>query len=408
LENASPNSLGFSGEKLEEIDRLFQSGVEQGNIAGAIALVARKGKIVYYHSEGYSDLANNTPLRKNAIFRIASQTKAVTSVAVMQLYEKGKLKLDDPIGQYLPEFGNQGILDEFNPTDSSYTTRPATREVTIRHLLTHTSGYAYPGGAGEAGNAIYAKAGIMNGVPSKGSTLSEEMRKVAALPLIHKPGERFTYGLSTDILGYLVEELTGKSLAEYFKTEIFEPLGMVDTYFHVPLEKQDRLMKLYQETPGEPGLSEVPAAVADYPRNENPCCSGGGGLSSTVLDYSRFIQMLLNQGEYNKHELLKPETVRLMRENHIGRLEAGSLFLPVSRDKYGLGFEVIFPNPADSTLIPKKSFGWGGAFGSLYWIDPVNDIIAQLVIQKAGEYQKLRYEFVNAVYGAYTNPKGDG
>lgn len=400
LQPAAPSTVGFSAEKILEIDKLFHSNIKQGNIAGATALIARRGKIVYYQSTGYNDLENRIPLEKDAIFRIASQTKGITSVAIMRLYEEGKLGLQDPLSKHLAEFSYPEIIDEFNAKDSSYVVRPAKREVTIQDLLTHTSGYAYPGNGGDAGNAVYAKARIMNGVPSKSSTLKDEMQKISKLPLIHEPGEKFTYGLSTDILGYVVEVLSGKNLEEYFRSEIFDPLGMEDTYFHLPQDKHARLMKLYQGRPGNKGLNMAPEAMAGYPKNTKLYFSGGGGLSSTAMDYAIFIQMLLNEGEYNGVRLLKPETIQGMRRNHIGELGAGSLFLPASPDKFGLGFEVIIPSEADSMLITEGSFGWGGAFGSLYWIDPKEELIAHLVIQKLGDYAQLRYDFINTVYRA--------
>ncbi len=403
LRPARPETQGFSEEKLMEIDQLFQSNIDQGNIAGATALVARRGKIVYYKSTGYDDLENRTALKKDAIFRIASQSKGVCSVAIMILYEEGQIKLSDPISMHLPEFGYPELIDKFNPEDSSYTTRPAKREITIQDLLTHTSGYSYPGNGGDAGNAIYAKAHIMNGVPSKTATLKDEMQKIARLPLIHEPGEKFTYGLSTDILGYLIEELSGQSLEDFFMIRIFEPLGIQDTYFHLPASKHHRLMNLYQDKPQGEAVIKAIGPYLDYPKNKDLYCSAGGGLSSTTLDYAIFIQMLLNQGEYNGTRILKPESVELMSTNHIGDLGAGSLFLPASPDKFGFGFEVIYPSPEDSTLISEGAYGWGGAFGSLYWIDPQKEMIVQLTIQKAGEYAELRHEFVNTVYRAMEN-----
>ncbi len=407
LQPATPSSQGFSEVKIQKIDELFQSNIEQGNIAGATALVARRGKIVYYETTGYNDLENKIPLEKDAIFRIASQTKGITSVAIMRLYEEGKLDLQDPVSKHLTEFNYPELIDQFKEKDSSYISRPAKREVTIQDLLTHTSGYAYPGNGGDDGNAVYAKARIMNGVPTKSSTLKDEMQKISKLPLIHEPGKKFTYGLSTDILGYLVEVLSGKNLEEYFRSEIFDPLGMEDTYFHLPEDKHARLMNLYQGRPGNKELNKAPEAMAGYPKNTKMYYSGGGGLSSTAMDYAIFIQMLLNEGEYNGVRLLKPETIQLMRRNHIGELGAGSLFLPATTDKFGLGFEVMFPSEADSMLISAGSFGWGGAFGSLYWIDPKEELIAHLVIQKAGDYAQLRYDFINTVYRALNSESAE-
>jgi CubicO group peptidase (beta-lactamase class C family) len=242
-----PESAGFSSERLGRIDSVFQKFVAGRKINGVTALVARRGKIVYYKSAGFNDIDKQSALQKDAIFRIASQTKAITSVAVMMLYEEGRISLNDPLSLYLPEFGDPRIVTGFSKKDSSYTSRPAMRQVTIHDLLTHTSGYCYPGGGGEAVSAIYAKNKVVNGVPTHISTLREEMQKIATVPLAHEPGERFTYGVSMDILGYLVERVSGQSLDNFFRTRIFVPLGMTDTYFRLPKEKEDRLMLLYRE-----------------------------------------------------------------------------------------------------------------------------------------------------------------
>jgi len=400
LTTGKPESQGFSSERLGRIDSLFQEFVEQRKIAGATALVARKGKIVYYRSTGYNDLETQTPLEKDAIFRIASQTKAITSVAVMMLYEEGRISLHDPISMYLPEFSNPQIITGFTKKDSSYTSQTAKREVTIHDLLTHTSGYCYPGSGGEAINAIYSKLRIVNGVPDGVSTLKEEMRKIALVPLAHEPGEKFSYGLSTDILGYLVETLSGQSLENFFRTKIFEPLGMADTYFRLPEEKHARLMKLYEDGTNGDGIQKSSGQYIDYPMKKGVYYSGGGGLSSTALDYAKFLQMLLNEGEYNGTRLLSRKTVGMMRINQIGTLDSGSLFIPNSTDKFGLGFEVISLPGKAQIPISEGAFGWGGAFGSLYWIDPSEDLIVQFVIQKAGECTDIRSKFITAVYQA--------
>jgi CubicO group peptidase (beta-lactamase class C family) len=400
LTMATPESEGFSSERLLRIDHLFQNYVDQHKIAGATALVARKGKIVYNKATGYQDMERLIPLQKDAIFRIASQTKAITSIAVMMLYEEGRFSLNDPISLYLPEFGNPQVITGFSKRDSSYTSQAAKRQVTIHDLLTHTSGYCYPGGGGEAINAIYAKKRVVNGVPTHVSTLREEMLKIALVPLAHEPGEMFSYGLSTDILGYLVEVLSGQSLDDFFRTRIFVPLGMTDTYFRLPKEKEDRLMYLYRDNKAGNGIQKSTGQYIDYPLREGVYYSGGGGLSSTAMDYAIFQQMLLNGGEYHGIRLLGRNTIKMMRINQIGDLSAGSLFIPGSTDKFGLGFEVI--SPPGSALIPISdgAFGWGGAFGSLYWIDPGEDLIAILVIQKEGNYTDLRNKFITTVYQA--------
>jgi CubicO group peptidase (beta-lactamase class C family) len=400
LTTAKPESQGFSSERLGRIDSLFQKFVDQRAIAGVTALVARKGKIVYFRSTGYNDLENKVPLEKDAIFRIASQTKAITSVAIMMLFEEGRISLNDPISMHLPEFSNPKVITGFNKKDSSFTSQAAKRAVTIHDLLTHTSGYCYPGSGGEAVNAIYAKLSIVNGVPEAVSTLKEEMRKIALAPLAHEPGEKFSYGLSTDILGYLVETVSGQSLEDFFRTKIFEPLEMADTYFQLPVEKHSRLMLLYEDNIKGDGVQKSTGQYIDYPLRKGIYFSGGGGLSSTAMDYAKFLQMLLNEGEYNGTRLLSRKTIEMMRINQIGTLGSGSLFIPNSADKFGLGFEVISQPGKAQILISEGAFGWGGAFGSLYWIDPGEDLIVQFVIQKAGKYSDIRSKFITTVYQA--------
>jgi len=231
LKEESPAAARFSEERLLRIDKMLQQGIDSGWIAGAVGFIARDGKIVYNKSFGVNDVEAKTPMKKDDIFRIASQTKAITSVAVMMLFEEGKFLLDDPISKYIPEFANPRVLDKFNEKDSTYTTIKANREVTIRDLLTHTSGIDYAGIGSKNMKAIYAKSGIPGGFGSNKMVLGDKIRALGKLPLVHQPGERFTYGLNVDVLGYLVEILSGESLDHYFHTHIFEPLGMNDTYF---------------------------------------------------------------------------------------------------------------------------------------------------------------------------------
>ena len=243
----APESAGMSSARLQQIDKLFQESINKGWMAGASTIIIRNSKIVYHKATGYNDVDTKTPLKRDAIFRIASQTKAITSIAVMMLYEEGKLLLDEPVSKYIPEFKNPKVLDSFIVRDSSYTAKQAKREITIRHLLTHTSGIDYPMIGSKNMRAIYAKAGISSGLGMEQSRIGENIKKLAALPLINDPGEKFVYSLSTDVLGYLVEVVSGMSLADFFQKRIFEPLGMNDTYFYLPKEKQQRLATLFTE-----------------------------------------------------------------------------------------------------------------------------------------------------------------
>src|SRR6185369_4917631 len=227
--------------------KLVKEYIDKKWIAGATVLVARDGKIVYYKGLGYDDIDKKTPLKKDAICRIASQTKAITSVALMMLYEEGKILLSDPVSKYIPEFKNPKVLDKFNAADTTYTTVPAKREITIRDLLTHTSGIGYAQIGSKESNAIYYKAGVVGGIGVNKIVLGDKMKILGGLPLLHQPGEKWTYGLNTDLLGYLVEVVSGMHLDEFLRKKIFEPLGMHDTYFYLPKEKYNRLVTLYTE-----------------------------------------------------------------------------------------------------------------------------------------------------------------
>ncbi len=345
----APEKNNFSAERLAHIDKVVQSYIDSGWINGAIALVAKNGQIVYYKGIGFDDKEKNQPLKKDAIFRIASQTKAITSVAVMQLVEEGKILLDDNLSKYIPDFNKPVVLDKFNPADSSYTTTPAKRQITIRDLLTHTSGIGYAQIGSPQMNAIYAKAGVYGGIGlPAGMKLSTNILRLAKLPLVHNPGERWTYGLNDDVLGYLIEVLSGLSLDEYFKKRIFEPLGMKDTYFYLPKEKQARLATLYTEDSLKHAI-KMPEIIQvngdfyrDYPNTKGGTFySGGGGLASTAYDYAIFMQMLLNGGDYNGKHILSKASIRLMTTNQIGTLSRNPFGGPDT--KFGLGFELVTP-----------------------------------------------------------------
>ncbi len=383
LTMSTPEKNGFSAERLHRVDQVIQQYIDSGWIAGAIALVAKNGNIVYHKALGFDDKEQNKRLQKDAIFRIASQTKAITSVAVMQLYEEGKLLLDDNISKYIPAFKNPVVVDRFNKTDSTYTTVPAKREITIRDLLTHTSGIAYAQIGSEMSNAIYGKAGIMGGIGLKTGTSAENIQKLAALPLMHQPGEKFTYGLNTDVLGCLVEVVSGQSLDRYFRQHIFEPLGMKDTYFYLPKEKQQRLAMLHEEDKSKhivnmrEYITINGTFYRDYPLvADGKFYSGGGGLVSTAYDYAIFMQCLLNDGVYNGKRLLSTHTIRLMTQNQVGDINLGRA------NKFGLGFEIVTDGGSARTMLSPGTFSWGGMFSSSYWMDPKEKIVAQFVLQQ--------------------------
>jgi len=373
LVETKPETAKFSGERLQRIDRFLQEQVDSNRIPGAVALIARHGKIVYYKAFGYADTENRKPLQRDAVFRIASQTKAVTSVAVMMLYEEGRFLLDDPVSVYIPAFAKPQVLDKYNPADTTYTTVPAKREITIRDLLTHTSGIGYAGIGTPEANAIYAKGNIPSGIGTPNDKLGEAIQRLGALPLMHQPGERWTYGLNTDVLGYLVEVVSGMSLDEFFRKRIFEPLGMKDTYFYLPASRHDRLVKLHTQN-RERKLAPYPSVGnidPDFPKLAGTFYSGGAGLSSSIYDYAVFLQALLDGGVYNGKRILSPAIIRMMTSNQVGELSLG-------QRKFGLGFGLT--TEAEAARLPPSegTFDWGGAFVITYWVDPAEGIVGLL------------------------------
>lgn len=376
LKPGSPEEAHFSTERLARIDQYLQSEVDSGFLNGISGMIIRNGTIVYNKSFGYHDAARKIKMKPDDIFRIASQTKAITSVAVMMLYEEGKFLLDDPISRYIPEFKNPQVLQKFNEADTTYTTVPASREITIRDLLTHTSGIGYAQIGSKEANAIYYKAGVSSGIGVGKIRLADKMKILGRLPLFHNPGERFTYGLNTDVLGYLVEIASGMPLDRFFETRIFKPLGMKDTYFFLPASKKDRLVMLYTEDPKtrkavvmKPVIQIVEDFNRDYPLQEGTYFSGGGGLSSTMLDYAIFLQMMMNGGEYNGTRILSRNTVRMMLTNQVGKMDMGN------GNKFGLGFSLTTSEGAAELPTPEGVFEWGGMFATTYWADPKEKII---------------------------------
>jgi CubicO group peptidase (beta-lactamase class C family) len=393
LKEASPVSEKISPERLIRIDKMLQQSIDSGWIAGAVGFIARDGKIVYDKSFGVNDIEAKTLMHKDDIFRIASQTKAITSVAAMMLFEEGKFLLDDPVSKYIPEFSHPRVLDQYYEKDTTYTTVPANREITIRDLLTHTSGIDYAGIGSKNMNAIYAKSGIPTGFERDKIILGDKIKALGKLPLVHQPGERFTYGLNVDVLGYIVEVLSGESLDKYFHNHIFEPLGMNDTYFYLPSTKYNRLVKVSTEDKNH-HLANLSSEFVNYPIVEGTYYSGGAGLSSTIKDYATFLQMLLNKGEYKGKRLLARRTVELMTTNQIGDLNLG-------RDKIGLGFEITTKNGQARLGISEGSFSWGGYFATTYWADPVEHLVCLLFIQQSPlSHSEIQDKFKALVYQA--------
>ena len=399
----TPEAAGFSSDRLKRLDREMNDWVQKEWMNGGVALIIHNGKVAYYKAAGYNDLSTKSAMQKEDIFRIASQTKAITSVAMMMLFEEGKFLLDDAVSKYIPAFKKQQVLDKFNAADTTYTTVPAKSEITIRQLFTHTSGLGYAQIGSKEANAIYAKNKLTAGIGVQDDKLLDAMNRLGRLPLMHQPGEKWTYGLNSDLLGCLVEVISGMTLNDFFRTKIFEPLGMKDTYFYVPSEKASRLVNLYREdstgqlVKAEGNMLNGPT-VSDYPLINNTYYSGGAGLSSTIYDYAVFLQMLLNNGMYNGKRLLSRNTVRIMTMNQIGDIPFRS------DDKFGLGFQVITEKSSGRTPAQAGTFSWGGAFATSYWVDPKEKLVLLFYRQLQGStHGDMVEKFRALVYQAITD-----
>ena len=375
LQEGSASSVGISEERLARIDKMCKEAIG-AQVPGIVALIARNGKIVYHKAYGTAD-ESGKELKKDAIFRIASQTKAITSTAVMMLWEEGKFKLDDPISKYIPEFNNEQVLDSLYE-DGTYTTIPTKNPITIRHLLSHTSGIGY--GVIDGDNRfkkIYKNAGITDLFTTDKITIAESVKKLAKLPLHHNPGENFTYSEGLDVLGYFIEILSGIPLDEFFRTRILDPLGMNDTWFYVPKSKQDRLVSIQTQKEGKWVNYPTTFYDPDYPKKgAKSFFSGGAGLSSTAKDYATFLQMYLNNGELNGIRLLSRTTIQVMMANQIGDIwhDRGTNF--------GLAFQLVNQKGQDlGGTGSLGTFDWGGYFNTQYFADPKEQIIGIIMKQ---------------------------
>ena len=352
----------------------MQAYVDDGRLAGAVVLVARRGRVAYLRSFGQRDIESGSPMSDDAIFRIASQTKAIISTGVMVLQEEGRLLISDPVGRYLPEFARTQVAVARD--GGGYEVVDARGRITIRQLLTHTSGVSY--GTGPASDR-WESAGIQGWYfADREEPVGDTIARLAALPFDAHPGEQWIYGYSIDILGALIEAVSGQPLDEFLRTRIFDPLGMEDTHFYLPFDKRDRLATVYSAT--NDGLERAPnpghmvgqGAYVDGPRTS---FSGGAGLLSTATDYARFLQMMLNGGELEGTRLLSRKTVELMTTNHLRDqpFRAGQGF--------GLGFSIVENVGARGLPGSKGEYGWGGAYHSTYWVDPVEDLVVVYLTQ---------------------------
>lgn len=377
LSEATPQSVGISPDRLKKLDAMLEESMKNDENPGLVALVARNGKIVYHTAKGSADASSGKAMSKDAIFRIASQTKAITSTAVMMLWEEGKFRLDDPISKFIPEFKNPRVLQNFRYGDTTFTAVPANKEITIRHLLTHTSGLGYGVIDGdERMKMIYHKAGIIDLYTTENVSIGDNIKKLASLPLQHNPGEKYTYSEGLDVLGYLIEIVSGMPFDRFLRTRLFDPLSMDDTWFYLPEAKADRLVKVQRKVDGKWENFPVTFYDPQYPvTGAKRFFSGGAGLSSTAKDYATFLQMYLNGGELNGVRILSRKTIETMMMNQIGDLWSGA-------KHYGLAFGVVTEQGvAEGGIGSKGTFDWGGYFNTQYFGDPQEKIIGIIMKQ---------------------------
>jgi CubicO group peptidase (beta-lactamase class C family) len=389
---AKPEEVGLSSERLTRIHTAIQRHVDAGDIAGAVTLVGRKGRLAHLEAQGVMDIASKRPMSTDTIFHLASMTKPIVGVAILMLMEEGKLRLTDPVSKYIPELKSLSVAVPMEPApapapaagrgaEPRFYTMPAAREITIRDLLTHTSGLV-------SGGISATEAARMPRKPT--DSLADYIPRLAGVPLAFQPGSRWAYspGAGFDTLGRVVEVISGQSFDAFLRQRIFEPLGMKDTFFNVPDDRLPRVATLYQRTPE--GLQKAP----DQRVTATKYFSGGGGLMSTADDYLQFGQMLVNGGQWNGKRLLSPTTVELMSSIHVKDTFPGR---PVGRS-WGLSVQIISDPNAAAMRVSPGSFGWDGAFGTHFWADPKEKMVGLLMVQTSN--RETDRDFENAVMQA--------
>lgn len=396
LSRSRPEELGISSERLGRLDTVLNSYVEENLIAGQVLLVLRKGRIAHSLANGMRDIEATDPMKEDTIFRIASQTKALVSTGIMILHERGQLDISHPLSRYIPEWENVQVA--VPNENGSYNVEPVERPITLRHLLTHTAGMSY--GTGPASRE-WEEADFQGWYfANKTETIGESIARMASLPLDAHPGTAWIYGYNTDILGAVIEKASGMDLNNFLQQEIFEPLEMSDSHFYLPENKRDRLAVVYQPKPGG-GIQAIPATdgmrsqglYIDGPRISY---SGGAGLLSTANDYARFLQMTLNGGELDGKRILSRKTIELMTTNHLGDLPFRS------GQGFGLGFSIVTDLGERGTLGSVGEYGWGGAYHSTYWVDPLEELVVVYLTQiipatGLDDYSKLRSGVYQAI-----------
>jgi CubicO group peptidase (beta-lactamase class C family) len=388
LPHATPEDIGLSTAGLARLRWVMRAEIERERVPGAVVLVARRGRLAIFESFGRRDPAQADPMAKDSIFRIYSMTKPIVSVAAMMLWEEGRFLLSDPIGKFLPELGQRKVaLVRGAETELVDAERP----ITIQDLLRHTSGLTYE----FRGSGPVHKMYMAEKIYSRNQSNADQVAALGKLPLLHQPGTKWEYSRSTDVLGRLIEVLSGLTLGEYLQRRLFAPLGMIDTAFHVPVEEHGRLAEAFAKDP-DTGAGVQLINVHDAPKFE----SGGGGLVSTAGDYARFLQMLLNRGRMDGMRFLSRKTIELMTADHLGPITgAPDLLLP----GYGFGLGVAVRLEPGIAHVPGSvgQYFWGGLAGTTFWVDPAEDLFAIMLIQGPGQRDYFRNLFRDLVYAAF-------
>ena len=381
IETAKPESVGFSTDSLSKLEAMVNKYVEKGFIPGGVILIARHGKVVYEKAIGWNNIEAQKPYELDNQFRLASMTKPITSVAIMQLYEAGKIDLQDPLSKFIPEFANPTVLTSYNSSDTTWESRPAASEITIHHLLTHTSGISYGFMSPQVFGPIYAKNGVPDGANYWDMSLDKKMALMGKAPLAFDPGKKWNYGLSTDVLGRVVEVASGMKLDDYTSQYITSPLGMNGTKYFFKDSLSHKMASLYvpladtaiMEMKHQDGMPASP----DYSfRGAKKYLSGGSGLNGTARDYFVFAQTILNGGSWSDVRILEEKTVADMMMNQIDTVS-----YPWGAGKFGYGFHVITDDGSDMRKQRVGRSSWGGIFHTMFWLDPARDVVAIMMSQ---------------------------
>lgn len=414
LPEATPAQIGLSDERLSRIGDVIKQDIAEGELAGAAAMVIRNGKIAYHENFGFADRESSEPITSDTIYRIYSMSKPVTSVALMMLYEEGKFQLDDPVSLYLPELGGLEVVvddtDETGPSfnipdddptntaapdtvESKVETVPARRDMTVRDLMRHTAGLTYGFFGNTDVDKMYQKMGIL----LFDKNLDDMTKKLGKMPLLYHPGDRWHYSVSVDVMGRLVEVLSGQTFDVFLDEQIFEPLNMVDTAFYAPKDKLDRLSQLYVPAQNGKGIEPAQSFISRNFVAKPNLFSGGGGLVSTTMDYARFAQMLANGGELDGVRILSRKTIELMTADHC---QNASIAMRSGGRTFGLGFGIVENQGLSGSLVSEGSYSWGGAAGTLFWVDPEENLIGLYMMQTLGPQKPFGEKFQQMVYQA--------